>query len=142
MADVAPLIETMENRWMRAWVQKDLKTLKSLTAKDFIFLTASKPPAILDRPSWLEAAGKRYVCSSYQFGDLYVRQLGTVALFAAPIEIKAKMDGRDWSETIWINDLWRRSMTRRGWKLAQRVVSRVDGDPQLVAAIKSLQLWR
>ena len=142
MADVAPLIETMENRWMRAWVQKDLKTLKSLTAKDFILLTASKPPAILDRPSWLEAGGKRYVCSSYQFGDLYVRRLGTVALFAAPLELKAKMDGRDWSETIWVSDLWRRSMTRRGWKLAQRVISRVDDDPQLVAAIKSLQLWR
>ena len=53
MADLTPHIETMENRWMRAWVQRDVRTLKSITAKDFILLTASRPPAILDRPSWL-----------------------------------------------------------------------------------------
>ena len=68
MADVTSLIETMENRWMRAWVRCDIKELKGLTAKDFILLTGTKPPAILDRPSWLDAAGKRYVCSAYRFG--------------------------------------------------------------------------
>ena len=41
---------------MRAWTYGDAKAMKSLTAKDFMFIAASKPPAILDRPSWLEAA--------------------------------------------------------------------------------------
>ena len=31
MADILPLIETLENRWMRAWIGGDVKTLKSLT---------------------------------------------------------------------------------------------------------------
>jgi ketosteroid isomerase-like protein len=142
MADLEPLIETMEHRWMRAWVRRDMKSLKGLTARDFIFLTASKPPAILDRLSWLDAAKERYHCSSYAFGDVYVRRSGQVALFCAPLELEATMDGRDWLQKLWVTDLWRRTGVRRNWKLAQRVVSRTDDDPKLRAAIKSLQLWK
>ena len=87
MANLTPVIETMEHRWMRAWVNDDMRALKAITAKSFILLTASKPPAILDRPSWLEAAAKRYLCSSYRFGDIYVQEVGALAVFAAPVEV-------------------------------------------------------
>src|SRR4051812_35791118 len=109
MSDLTPEIETMEHRWMRAWVNRDAKALKALTAKDFILLTGSKPPAILDRPSWLDAAANRWDCASYRFGDIYVRSFARIALFTAPVELKATMDGRDWSRTVWVTDLWRRS---------------------------------
>jgi hypothetical protein len=52
------------------------------------------------------------------------------------------MDGEDWSGTVWITDLWRKGRVRRGWKLVQRTMSRVDEDPKLPAAIRSLQLWK
>ena len=142
MSDIAPVIETLENRWMRAWVQRDAKALKAITAKDFIYLVASKPPVILDRPSWLEAAAERYTCSSFRFGDIYVRSWGSSALFTASLELKTRMDGHDWSEKLWLVDLWRKGRMRRGWKLVQRSVSRPDEDPQLRTAIKSLQLWK
>ena len=32
MGDITAVIETMEHRWMRAWVNRDAKALKSLTA--------------------------------------------------------------------------------------------------------------
>jgi ketosteroid isomerase-like protein len=142
MADLTPVIETLENRWMRAWVQRDAKALKGLTARDFILLTASKPPAILDRPSWIEAAEKRYFCSSFRFGDIYVRGWGKFALFTGRLELEATMDGHDWSGAFWVTDVWRKGRLPRGWKLLHRVVSRVDEDPQRRAAIKSLQLWK
>jgi ketosteroid isomerase-like protein len=142
MADLTPVIETMEHRWMRAWVNRDLKALRAITAKDFILLTGSKPPAILDRRSWLDAVGKRWDCTSYRFGDIYVREAGAVAVFSAAMELKATMDGRDWSGTTWITDVWRKGRVRRGWKLVQRIASRVDENPQLPAAIRSLQLWK
>jgi ketosteroid isomerase-like protein len=110
--------------------------------RDFLFLTGSSPAAILDRLSWLDAAKDRYRCSSYGFGDIYVRGSGPVALFSAALDLKATMDGRDWSKKLWVTDLWRKGRVRRGWKLAQRIVSRPDEDPQLRAAIKSLQLWK
>jgi len=142
MADLMPVIETMEHRWMRAWVNGDIKQLKSLTARSFILLTASKPPAILDRPSWLEAADKRYHCSSYRFGHIDLLDQGSVAVFSAPLELKATMDGRDWSGSVFVTDLWRKGRVRRGWKLVQRVVSRPDEDPAVPKAIRALQLWR
>jgi ketosteroid isomerase-like protein len=142
MADLLPVIETLENRWMRAWVGRDVKELKALTARNFILLTASKPPAILDRPSWLEAAAKRYLCSSYRFGDIYVQEVGGLAVFAAPVDLKATMDGRDWSGTLFVTDIWRKGRVRRGWKLAQRILSTPDERPELAKAIKSLQLWK
>ena len=142
MADLTPVIETLEHRWMRAWVNRDARALKAITAKDFILLSASKPPMILDRPSWLEAAANRWDCSSYRFGDIYVRSVGSVAVFAASVELKATMDGRDWSGTMFVTDLWRKGRVRRGWKLAQRIVSKVDDRAELPKTIRALQLWK
>lgn len=142
MTDLLPIIETLENRWMRAWVQRDAKDLKALTSSRFMLLMGSKPPVILDARSWLEAAGTRYLCSSYRFGDIYVRDLGGLALFASQMEIKATMDGHDWSGLLWVTDLWSKSRLRRSWRMVERVVSRPDDRKGVPAAIKSLQLWR
>jgi hypothetical protein len=142
MTDLTPVIETMENRWMRAWVGRDLKDLKALTASNFILVIGSKPAVILDNKSWLEAATKRYLCRSFRFGDIYVRQLGSFALFASQLEIKATMDGNDWSGRYWVTDLWRKGRVRRSWRMVERVISRTEDNPSVPAAIKALQLWR
>jgi ketosteroid isomerase-like protein len=142
MADPTPRIEMLENRWMRAWVAGDLKELKALTARDFILLVGSKPAMILDNMSWLEAAAKRWSCTSYRFGDIHVREFGSVALFASQLEMKARMDGHDWSGRYWVVDLWRKGRVRRRWRMVERVISRTDENADVPAAIKSLQLWR
>ena len=142
MADLTPVIETMENRWMRAWVQRDAKALKGLTTRDFILLMGSKPPVILDGKSFVEAATMRYLCTSYRFGDIYVRNVGGLVLFASPLELKASLDGADWSGRYWLTDLWRKGRIRRGWRLAQRVLSKVDDDVKIPGAIRTLQLWK
>ncbi|HEX6219225.1 MAG TPA: nuclear transport factor 2 family protein [Sphingomicrobium sp.] len=142
MPDLTPEIETQENRWMRAWVQRDARTLKSLTATDFILLMGSKPPVILDQKSWLDAAARRWSCTSYRFGDIYVRKVGNAALFASQLELTATLDGEDWSGTYWITDLWRKGRIRRGWRMAQRVVSRIDDNARLAPAVRDLQLWK
>ena len=142
MADLTPVIETMENRWMRAWVQRDPRALKSLTARSFMLLAGSKPAAILDSKSWVEAATTRWLCTSYRFGDIYVREVGGLALFGSQLELKATMDGEDWSGTYWVTDLWKKGRVRRRWRMVQRVVSRVDDRGEAPAAVRSLQLWR
>jgi hypothetical protein len=142
MADLLPIIETMENRWMRAWVQRDAKDLKSLTSSKFMLLMGSKPPVILDAKSWLEAATSRYICKSYRFGDIYVRDVGGFALFASQLELKATLDGHDWSGLFWVTDLWTKSRVRRSWRMVERVISRPEDKKDVPAGIKSLQLWR
>ena len=142
MADRTAEIETMENRYMRAWVQRDLPVLKSLTGGNFQLVIGSKPAVMLDRPSWLEAATKRFLCSGYRFGDIYVRDLGRAVIFASQAELEASLDGKDWSGLFWVTDLWRRGRVRRGWRLTERVLSRVEQDTQVPKAIRSMQLWK
>ena len=141
MADLTAQIETMENQYMRAWAQRDLPLLKSLTAGGFHLLVGSKPAAMLDRASWLEAATNRFVCDSYRFGDIYVRNLGSAVLFASQLELKATVAGHDWSGRMWVTDLWRKGRVRRRWRLVERVLSRVEEDRQVPAGIKAMQLW-
>ena len=114
MADLTPEIETQENRWMRAWVQRDARALKAVTASEFILLAGSKPPAILDHKSFVDAATTRWLCTSYRFGDIYVRRVGALALFASQLELKSTMDGEPFSGTFWVTDLWRKGRVRRG----------------------------
>jgi ketosteroid isomerase-like protein len=141
MAALSPTIETLENRWMRAWAGGDLKDLKSLTARNFILLVGSTPAVVLDHASWLEAATTRYLCTSFRFGDVHIRSFGPVALFASQLELKATMDGKDWSGPVWVTDLWRKRRIG-GWKMVERVMSRTEDKREVPAAIKSLQLWR
>src|SRR3954447_2884449 len=141
MADPASLIEALENRWMRAWMAGDIKALKALTARDFVLLVASKPAMILDQRSWLDAADKRWMCSSYRFGDIYSRRIGSLAMFAAQIELKATLDGEDWSGQMWVTDLWRKRRIG-SWRMVHRTLSRVEADAKVPAAIRALQQWR
>jgi hypothetical protein len=127
---------------MRAWVQRDSRALKAVTGRSFILLAGSKPPAILDSHSWVDAATTRWLCSWYRFGDIYVREVGGLALFASQLELKATLDGEDWSGTYWVTDLWKKGRVRRRWRMVQRVVSRVDDKAETAAGIRSLQLWR
>jgi hypothetical protein len=142
MGDLSPVIETMEHRWMRAWVSRDVRDLKALTGRNFRLVMGSKPGAILDYKSLVEASTKRFLCDSYRFGDIYVRDHGAIAVFATQLEMKASMDGHDWSGRYWLTDLWRKGRVRRRWHLVERLLSRPEDNADVPAAIKSLQLWR
>ena len=142
MADLTPEIETLENRYMRAWGRGDPKELKAMTAGNFQLLLGSKPAVILDRASWLEAAPKRFLCGGYRFGDIYVRPVGGLAVFATQVELEARLDGEDWSGLFWLTDLWGKGRIRRRWRLAERVLSRVDEKSKAIPAIRSMQLWK
>ena len=127
---------------MRAWVGGDARALKTLTARNFRMVMGSKPSVILDAKSWVDAATTRYLCTSYRFGDIYVRDLGPMAVFATQLDLQATMDGHDWSGQVWVTDLWRKSKVRRNWSMVERVISRPEENPDVPAAIHSLQLWR
>ena len=142
MADLHPIIETLERQWMRAWVSGDAKALKALTARNFRMVVGTKPSVILDAKSWVEAATTRFSCTAYRFGDIYVRDLGPVTVFATQLTLEATMDGHDWSGTYWVTDVWRKSRVRRSWRMVERHVSRPDDGKDVAAGIRSLQLWR
>lgn len=142
MAKFESTIEALEHQWMRAWIQGDRKAMKALAARDFIFLLGSQAAVILDRSSWLEAAGARFVCRSYSFGSIYVRRHADMALFATAMTLEGSTDGRDLTGPVWIVDLWRKSRIRRHWQLVERTMARPDADEALPGVVRSMQLWR
>ena len=106
MADLLPVLEMMENRWMRAWMAGDSRTLKALTSPKFRMVLGSKQCVILDAASWVGAAKDRFHCASYRFGDsLYGRDLGAVAIFATHVELEMMIDGIEWNGPFWVTDL-------------------------------------
>ena len=142
MAEISPIIETLENRWMRAWVTGDIKTLRALTSSNFRMVIGSKPAVILDLRSWMDAAKGRYRCKSFRFGGIYARRVGSTAVFASQLEMKSTLDGEDWSGEFWVTDIWRRGRVRRSWRMTDRILSRPDDRSEIPGAVKSLQLWR
>ncbi|MEA1072769.1 nuclear transport factor 2 family protein [Sphingomonas sp. LY29] len=142
MADLLPVIETLENRWMRAWVGGDTRALKSLTSRNFRMVFATKPSMILDSNSWIEAARTRIFCSSYRFGDIYVRKVGGMAVFATRMELEATIDDHQLSGEVWVTDLWQKSTVTRGWRMMERLLSRPESDEKIPALVRPLQLWR
>lgn len=142
MSSFESTIEALEHQWMRAWIQRDRKAMKALAARDFIFLLGSEKAAILDRASWLEAAGSRLTCDSYRFGTVYVRRHGKIAVFATAMTIDARIDAEPLTGQVWIVDLWKKAGVRRRWSLLERTVSRPDAELALPAAVRTMQLWR
>jgi len=142
VADILPIIETMEHRWMRAWVGGDLRTLKALTSRNFRLVIGSKPCVILDAKSFLDAAASRFECSSYRFGNVYAHDLSSIAVFATQMDLQATIEGQDFSGQLWLTDVWRKTQVRRKWRMVERVLSRLENNPQIPAAVRALQLWR
>lgn len=142
MSNILPIVETLEHRWMRAWVARDKKALKALTSSSFRLVVGSKPSVLLDAKSFLAAAEDRFSCSSYRFGDVYARQHGSVAVFAAQVELKARVEGLQWPASCWVTDLWQKGRVRRSWRLIERHISGLEASPDMPAAVRSLQLWR
>jgi len=142
MSEILPVIETLENRWMRAWIGRDARELKALTLTNFRMVMGARQSVILDARSWLDAASTRYRCTAYRFGDIYARDLGAVAVFATQLDLEATIDGHDFSGQMWVTDLWRKTRVRRKWKMVERVLSQPHDDKRITAAVRSLQLWR
>lgn len=142
MSDLPSVIEANENRWMRAWIGRDTKTLKALTSRKFRLVIGSKPAVMLDARSWLEAAPSRFTCDSYRFGDIYSRAIGNVVVFATQLEMRAELERQDWSGQFWMTDLWAKSPVRRTWQMVERSLSRLEVQAEIPAAAKALQLWK
>lgn len=142
MANFESTIEALEHQWMRAWIQRDRKAMKALAGRDFIFLLGGDQAAILDRASWLEAAGTRLLCDSYRLGSVYIRRHGNFAVFATAMTIEARIDGEPLTGSVWVVDLWRKAGVRRRWRLLERTVARPETDTRLPGAVRGMQLWR
>jgi hypothetical protein len=142
MADISAIIETLEHRFMRAWMRREKGEMRKFAARDFTMIIGTQRPQLLDKPSFLEASDKAFSCNGFRFREVYVRKHKGCAWFAAGVDLELQIDGKDWSGHFWMTDLWRKSAIKRSWQLVERSLSLTEDDHALSQSIKRLQLWR
>ncbi|MEL7447221.1 MAG: nuclear transport factor 2 family protein [Pseudomonadota bacterium] len=141
MAEISAIFEALENQLMRAWMRGDEKELRKVIARDCIFMIATTPPEILDRPSFLKAMNDGFACQRFRFHQVAARQHGRSAWFVGHAELELRLGGQDWNGHFMLTDLWRKSRIRRNWLLAERSIAMMDADRFLSGKIHKLQLW-
>lgn len=142
MADIAAELKVHEDVLMQAWLRADKSGIRRFLDRDFTMIVGATRPQLLDRPSFLEACESRFRCYGFQFGEAYARRFDKLAWFATEVDLDLKLGGRDWTGPFWITDLWRKRFFGRGWKLAERSLSRAEPDEEFSHDIHRLQLWR
>lgn len=141
MANVAAEIEAHSLSTMRAWVAGDGKAMKKLIARDYMMMLGSTPPQLLDRPSFLAAMERGFVCTRFTFREVIVRPYGKSAWFVAGAELELALGPKVWSGGFLVSDLWRKGAIG-GWRLAERSIGRLDQADGLAASLSRLQLWK
>jgi len=140
MASSEAEIEANALSLMRAWVAGDEKALKKIVARDAMMMVGTRPPQLLDRPSFLAAAGRGFACTRFAFREIFVRVSGKSAWMVAGAELELALGGKVWGGPFLITDQWRKG-TIGGWKLADRSLARLDSDDSLAGSVARLQLW-
>ena len=141
MADISAIIETLEHRFMRAWMRRDKGEIRKFATRDFMMIVGTEKPQLLDRPSFVEASDAAFSCTGFRFREVCARRHGNCTWFAAGVDLELQLNGKDWSGHFWLTDLWRKSAIKRSWRLAERSLSRTESQAELSDAIKRMQLW-
>ncbi len=142
MSDITVDLKVREDLLMQAWMRGDKGAMKRFLERDFTMIVGAQRPQLLDRPSFLEACETRFRLEGFRFGEAYANRYKNVAWFTASAELEMRLGGKVWSGAFWIADLWRKTTFGRGWKIAERSLSRAEPDEEYSHAVHRLQLWR
>ena len=142
MADIEPVIEVLENRVMRAWMNRDVSELRSLISSDCIFMFGTTPPILLDRPSFVVGVEERLACTGFRFHEVTARKYGKNVWFSGHVELDLRLGAEEWNGAFLIADLWRKTAIKRRWMLTERSLAPLQEGADLFNAIRSMQLWR
>jgi ketosteroid isomerase-like protein len=106
---------------MQAFLDRDLATCEEILAPEFR-LRSVATDTVVDRAEWLrQAASGRVAGTGFEYEELDVEVIGDVAVSMSRTRQEATIDGRDWSATLHITDVW----VRRGgrWQVVARHAS-------------------
>lgn len=142
MAEVIAEIEALALGVMRAWVAGDAKAMKKLASRDFMMMIGTQPPQLLDRPSFLASFERGFACTRFAFREVFVRQHGKAAWFAAGAELELGLGGKLWTGPFLVSGLWRRGSLARSWSLAELSIARLEERDRRAEAVIALQLWK
>jgi hypothetical protein len=119
-------IARLQEAWMRAWIERDVATCERLLAPEFRLRSVATDD-VVDRDGWLRQVELgRVVATGFSHDEMDVAVMDDTAVTMSLITQQAQIDGRDWSATLHVTDVW----VRR------------DGDWQVVARHASVPVGR
>lgn len=105
MSDSAE-IERLQRAWMDAWLAQDMPTCESLLAPEFR-LRSVATDSVIGRTEWLaQASSGRIAGTAFEYEEMDVEVLGDTAVTMSRTRQEATIDGRDWSATLHVTDVW------------------------------------
>ena len=116
--DTEEEILRLANEWMEAVRQKDIETLESMLAREYML----QAPGIgrMPRDQWLGAIGV-YDIRSFEFDDVQVHIYGGTAVMRSRYTQEATYQGGDRSAEFLVTDVWNRRDGR--WQVVTRHTS-------------------
>jgi ketosteroid isomerase-like protein len=113
-------IERISREWMDAVPRRDREALERYLADEFVL--TSNQGLRMDRATWLDIALNR-VSGAGGYSDVSVRVYGDAAVMLSLWTMTATIDGKDWSGTSFITDVWVKRDDR--WQVVTRHSSSV-----------------
>lgn len=99
-------IGRLQRAWMEAWLAGDMKTCESLIAPEFR-LRSVATDSVVGREEWLvQAASGRIAGTAFEYQEMNVEVIGDTAVTMSRTRQEATIDGRDWSATLHVTDVW------------------------------------
>ena len=99
-------IERLQRQWMRAWLERDMDACAAILAPEFR-LRSVATDTIVDRDEWLlQAASGRIAGTLFEYEQLQVTVTEDTAVAMSRTRQEATIDGRDWSATLHVTDVW------------------------------------
>ena len=119
-------IARLQEAWMQAWIDRDTATCERLLAPEFRLRSVATDD-VVDRRDWLSQVELgRVTGTGFSYDEMDVAIAGDTAVTMSRTTQEAQIDGRDWSATLHVTDVW----VRR------------DGDWQVVARHASVPVGR
>ena len=138
MSDLSETIRTAADRWMQAWVARDMDVLEDSLAPDFALIMSATPSERLDRATWLATACTRYTASHFRYRDIRIRPIGEdVAVMSSIAEFQAEVDGIPRNGPLFLVDIWRRSGEGH-WRVCARYSSSPESAGRSADAVQEL----
>jgi len=126
-------VEGLQRRWMQAWLDQDMATCEAILAPEFR-LRSVATDTVVEREEWLaQAESGRIAGTAFVYEEMDVGVMDDCAVTMARTRQEASIEGRDWSATLHITDVWVRRFG--AWQVVARHASPLvgRGGPQAAA---------
>ncbi len=114
----------LETKWMNAWKNKDVETVREILADDFTLTSSLSTGALVDKEDWI-AKLAIYNCTEFRFDKIKVRVYGNTSVVNTWFHQEATANGKDWSGDFLITDVWVKK--DENWQVVARHANWLQG---------------